>query len=167
MGHLARSPISGDSGSTGIDEDFAARGMGERRRLDPRPQHGCSEPWPMARRLVARMVGENPPDHMPVYVLTSHPHSSIVMKGGTVFHFVNGGIQAALDQAVAADTMHRTVRRQRASPTRTNGAHRSGFSGSVRPEGDTSLPSRSSAIVSRSAEASAAALSPLVRINSR
>jgi hypothetical protein len=37
-----------------------------------------------------------------VYVLTSHLRGSIVMKGGTVFHFVTDGIQAALDQAFAA-----------------------------------------------------------------
>ena len=46
--------------------------------------------------------GDDPPYHTPVYVLTSHPRPSIVMKGGTVFHFVTGGIQAALDQAFAA-----------------------------------------------------------------
>ena len=43
--------------------------------------------------------GDEPPYHVPVFVLTHHPRESIAMKGGTVFHFVTGGIQAALEQA--------------------------------------------------------------------
>src|SRR6185295_8776007 len=34
--------------------------------------------------------------------LTHHPRPSLEMKGGTVFHFVTGGIHAALDRAMAA-----------------------------------------------------------------
>jgi dihydrofolate reductase len=37
-----------------------------------------------------------------VFVLTSYPREPLVMKGGTVFHFVTGGIHAALEQAAAA-----------------------------------------------------------------
>ena len=89
-------------GSTGIDEDFAARGfekvgawiMGRNMFTSSRgpwPDDGWRGWW-----------GKNPPYHVPVYVLTSHPRDPIVMEGGTVFHFVTGGIQAALDQAFAA-----------------------------------------------------------------
>lgn len=46
--------------------------------------------------------GEEPPYHAPVFVLTHHPRESVVMKGGTTFHFVTGGIEAALDRARAA-----------------------------------------------------------------
>jgi dihydrofolate reductase len=43
--------------------------------------------------------GENPPYHVPVFVLTHHPRESLEMEGGTVFHFVTDGIEAALERA--------------------------------------------------------------------
>jgi len=43
--------------------------------------------------------GPNPPYHAPVYVLTHHAHAPIEMEGGTVFHFVTEGPEAALAQA--------------------------------------------------------------------
>ena len=43
--------------------------------------------------------GEEPPYHVPVFVLTHHPRPPLAMKGGTVFHFVTEGIHAALEQA--------------------------------------------------------------------
>jgi dihydrofolate reductase len=43
--------------------------------------------------------GEEPPYHSPVFVLTHHARDPIEMKGGTTFHFVTGGLQAALEQA--------------------------------------------------------------------
>ena len=46
--------------------------------------------------------GEEPPYHVPAFVLTHHARAPITMKGGTVFHFVTEGIQAALEQARAA-----------------------------------------------------------------
>jgi dihydrofolate reductase len=46
--------------------------------------------------------GDNPPYHAPTFVLTHHPRDPIVMEGGTTFHFVTDGIEAALDQARAA-----------------------------------------------------------------
>jgi dihydrofolate reductase len=46
--------------------------------------------------------GEEPPYHAPVFVLTHYPRASITMAGGTVFHFVTGGIVEALEQARAA-----------------------------------------------------------------
>jgi dihydrofolate reductase len=46
--------------------------------------------------------GDNPPYHAPTFVLTHHPRASIVMEGGTTFHFVTEGIEAALDEARAA-----------------------------------------------------------------
>jgi dihydrofolate reductase len=91
-----------DGGSTGIDEDFAARGFAN------------LGAWIMGRNMFAPSRGpwrddswrgwwgKNPPYHAPTYVLTSHPRESIVMEGGTVFHFVTDGIQSALEQAFAA-----------------------------------------------------------------
>ncbi len=46
--------------------------------------------------------GENPPYHAPVFVLTHYPHDPIEMDGGTIFHFVTTGFDAALEQAKAA-----------------------------------------------------------------
>ncbi|MDB5856952.1 MAG: dihydrofolate reductase [Ramlibacter sp.] len=43
--------------------------------------------------------GDSPPYHVPTFVLTHHPRESITMKGGTVFHFVTGGIHEALERA--------------------------------------------------------------------
>jgi dihydrofolate reductase len=46
--------------------------------------------------------GDEPPYHVPAFVLTHHPRAPIPMKGGTTFHFVTDGIRSALDQAKAA-----------------------------------------------------------------
>jgi dihydrofolate reductase len=46
--------------------------------------------------------GEDPPYHVPVYVLTHHERAPLPMQGGTTFHFVTGGIESALEQARAA-----------------------------------------------------------------
>src|SRR6476660_18777 len=46
--------------------------------------------------------GDEPPYHVPVFVLTHHARPPLEMEGGTVFHFVTGGIEAALDQARSA-----------------------------------------------------------------
>ncbi|MGB8578695.1 MAG: dihydrofolate reductase family protein, partial [Pseudolabrys sp.] len=46
--------------------------------------------------------GPNPPYHVPVFVLTHHPRPPITMEGGTTFHFVADGIEAALRAARAA-----------------------------------------------------------------
>ncbi len=43
--------------------------------------------------------GEDPPYHVPVFVLTNHPHDPIPMEGGTTFHFVTDGIHSALAAA--------------------------------------------------------------------
>jgi dihydrofolate reductase len=46
--------------------------------------------------------GEDPPFHVPVFVLTHHPREPVPMEGGTTFHFVTDGIESALEQARAA-----------------------------------------------------------------
>jgi len=45
--------------------------------------------------------GENPPYHVPVFVLTHRPRPPLAMAGGTTFHFVTDGIASALAQARA------------------------------------------------------------------
>ena len=46
--------------------------------------------------------GDNPPFHVPVFVLTHHERETVVKEGGTSFTFVTDGIESALDQARAA-----------------------------------------------------------------
>jgi dihydrofolate reductase len=46
--------------------------------------------------------GEDPPYHVPVFVLTHHPREPLVMQGGTTFNFVTEGIERALELAKAA-----------------------------------------------------------------
>lgn len=45
--------------------------------------------------------GPNPPYHAPVFVLTHYPRPPLEMEGGTVFHFVTEGPDAALERARA------------------------------------------------------------------
>jgi len=46
--------------------------------------------------------GDDPPYHVPVYVLTHHPREPLPMQGGTTFTFVTSGIGSALEQARSA-----------------------------------------------------------------
>jgi len=88
-----------DGGTTGVDDDFAQRSfenlgawiMG-RNMFGP-----VRGPWPDYDWK--GWWGANPPYHVPVFVLTHHPRPPLQMEGGTIFHFVTQGIQAALDQA--------------------------------------------------------------------
>jgi dihydrofolate reductase len=46
--------------------------------------------------------GDDPPFHVPVFVLTHHPRDTVSKDGGTTFAFVTEGIEAALEEARAA-----------------------------------------------------------------
>ena len=46
--------------------------------------------------------GEEPPYHAPVFVLTHHERAPVEMAGGTTFHFVTDGFDAAYARAVEA-----------------------------------------------------------------
>ena len=46
--------------------------------------------------------GDNPPYHMPVFVVTHQARERLVKEGGTTFTFVTDGIESALQQAKAA-----------------------------------------------------------------
>ncbi|WP_407351157.1 dihydrofolate reductase family protein [Luteimonas sp. R10] len=45
--------------------------------------------------------GPEPPYHAPVFVLTHYPRAPVAMAGGTTFHFVTDGIEAAVARARA------------------------------------------------------------------
>ncbi len=90
---------AGETGTTGVDEEFAAAGF---------ENLGA---WIMGRNMFGPIRGEwpddswrgwwgkNPPYHVPVFVLTHHARAPLEMEGGTVFHFVTDGIEAALARA--------------------------------------------------------------------
>src|SRR5215217_6921499 len=89
-------------GSTGVDEEFAAAGFANvgawilgRNMFGP-----VRGPWP--DDTWNGWWGASPPYHVPVFVLTHHARPPLEMEGGTVFHFVTEGIEAALDQARVA-----------------------------------------------------------------
>jgi dihydrofolate reductase len=91
-----------EAGTTGIDEDFAARSFENvgawilgRNMFGP-----VRGPWP--DESWKGWWGDTPPYHVPVFVLTHHKRASITMSGGTVFHFVTAGIEAALHHATEA-----------------------------------------------------------------
>ena len=90
-----------DGGDTGIDEDFAARGMaGVGAWILGRNMFGpLRGPWP--DETWRGWWGKNPPYHAPVFVLTHHKRPPAEMEGGTVFHFVTDGIHEALERARA------------------------------------------------------------------
>jgi dihydrofolate reductase len=88
-----------DGGTTGVDDDIAARGF---------TNIGA---WIMGRNMFGPIRGawpddewkgwwgEEPPYHVPVFVLSHHPRPSIAMAGGTTFHFITDGIENALKRA--------------------------------------------------------------------
>jgi dihydrofolate reductase len=94
--------FGGGKGTKGVDDDFASRGMAN------------AGAWILGRNMFSPMRGpwqdetlkgwwcENPPYHVPAFVLTHHARPSIEMAGGTTFHFVTGGHREALRLAQEA-----------------------------------------------------------------
>jgi dihydrofolate reductase len=94
-----RKVLGGEDGTTGIDDDFAARGFDNigawilgRNMFGP-----IRGPWPDLEWK--GWWGDTPPYHVPVFVLTHHERPSLEMEGDTTFHFVTGGIHEALERA--------------------------------------------------------------------
>lgn len=88
-----------EGGTTGIDDEFAARSFENvgawilgRNMFGP-----VRGPWP--DDTWKGWWGDTPPYHVPVFVLTHHPRPSLLMQGGTTFHFVTDGIHAAFARA--------------------------------------------------------------------
>ncbi len=91
-----------DDGETGIDNGIAEQGFtGIGAWILGRNMFGpVRGPWP--DESWRGWWGDEPPYHVPVFVLTHYPRPPLTMAGGTVFHFFTGGIQAAFEQATAA-----------------------------------------------------------------
>jgi dihydrofolate reductase len=92
--------MHGESGGeTGVDHRMAEQGFANigawilgRNMFGP-----VRGPWP--DDTWKGWWGDEPPYHVPVFVLTHHPREPLAMRGGTTFHFVTGGIHVALDAA--------------------------------------------------------------------
>ncbi len=90
----------GQSGGTkGIDNDFALQSFEDvgawilgRNMFGPVRGPWIDDSW-------KGWWGDNPPYHTPVFVLTHHARPSLTMEGGTIFHFVTDGVEAALKRA--------------------------------------------------------------------
>src|SRR5438270_12709545 len=93
---FAQTHATEGAGEEGLDDEFIKRGdagigatiMG-RNMFGPIRGEWENENW-------KGWWGDDPPFHHPVFVLTHHPRPSFEMQGGTTFHFVPAGIQAAL-----------------------------------------------------------------------
>jgi len=88
-------------GETGVDNEIAEQGFASmgawilgRNMFGP-----VRGPWPDENWK--GWWGDEPPYHVPVFVLTHHARAPLTMQGGTIFHFVTGGIHEAL--ALARD----------------------------------------------------------------
>ena len=96
---LWRSMIGQGEGETGVDNRVAEQGF-----------DGIGA-WILGRNMFGPVRGgwgdlswrgwwgEEPPYRCPVFVLTHHPRESLAMQGGTVFHFVTNGFEAAYRRA--------------------------------------------------------------------
>ena len=92
----------GKDGTTGLDDTYASKSFENvgawilgRNMFGPVRGEWPDESW-------KGWWGENPPYHVPVFVLTHHPRKPIKMEGDTTFHFVTEGYEAALKQAKEA-----------------------------------------------------------------
>jgi dihydrofolate reductase len=90
---------NGSEGTTGLDDVYAQRGAENigawilgRNMFGPIRGAWLDDSW-------KGWWGDNPPYHVPVFVLTHHPRKSLKMEGDTTFHFVTEGCEAALRQA--------------------------------------------------------------------
>jgi dihydrofolate reductase len=97
-----RAMHGGEGGSTGVDEEFAARSFENvgawilgRNMFGPVRGSWGDESW-------KGWWGDTPPYHVPVFVLTHYERPPLEMKGGTTFYFVTEGIEEAAKRAAAA-----------------------------------------------------------------
>jgi dihydrofolate reductase len=97
-----RTMFGQEGGADGVDEAFAQRGFRNigawvlgRNMFGP-----VRGPWP--DEAWRGWWGDEPPYHVPVFVLTHHARPPLEMAGDNVFHFVTGGLSEAINRARAA-----------------------------------------------------------------
>lgn len=91
-----RQMLGKEDGETGPDDSFGRRAMEGfgafilgRNMFAPSRGEWPDDQW-------KGWWGDNPPYHAPTFILTHYPRPPIEMLGGTIFHFVTGGIEEAL-----------------------------------------------------------------------
>lgn len=91
-----------NEGTTGIDNQFAERSFENvgawilgRNMFGPIRGEWLNDDW-------KGWWGDNPPYHVPIFVLTHHKREPLRMAGDNTFYFVTDGIESALQQAKAA-----------------------------------------------------------------
>jgi len=91
-----------EGGETGLDDEHAARGTANvgatimgRNMFGPVRGPWGEEPW-------RGWWGDEPPFGTPMFVLTHHARESLATDGGTTFHFVTDGVEAAFERALEA-----------------------------------------------------------------
>ena len=97
-----RAMHGGEGGGTGIDDEFAVRSFENvgawilgRNMFGPVRGSWGDESW-------KGWWGDEPPYHVPVFVLTHYERPPLKMKGGTTFYFVTEGIEEAAKRAAEA-----------------------------------------------------------------
>jgi len=97
-----RSMHGQEGGETGVDNRMAEQGFDNigawilgRNMFGP-----VRGPWPDEQWK--GWWGDEPPYHVPAFVLTHYARPTLRMAGGTDFHFVTDGIESALERARAA-----------------------------------------------------------------
>jgi dihydrofolate reductase len=90
---------SQNGGTRGVDNDFALQSFENvgawilgRNMFGPVRGPWKDDSW-------RGWWGNNPPYHVPVFVLTHHARPALTMEGGTVFQFVTDGLESALERA--------------------------------------------------------------------
>ena len=98
-----REPHGLDGGETNADDDVVAESLGTTGAtlMGRRMFSGGDGPWEDDPNADG-WWGDEPPFHMPVFILTHHARETVTKHGGTTFTFVTEGIEAALEQARAA-----------------------------------------------------------------
>lgn len=91
-----------NSGSTGVDNQFAAMGFDNvgasvmgRNMFGPLRGEWQDDTW-------KGWWGPNPPFHTPVFVMSHYPRPPLVMEGGTVFEFITGDLAEVVTKAKVA-----------------------------------------------------------------
>lgn len=97
--HTFQAMHGSGGGTTDVNDEFARRGFENvgawilgRNMFGPIRGAWRDDQW-------KGWWGEEPPYHVPVFVLTHHARAPLAMAGGTTFYFVTDGIEAALQRA--------------------------------------------------------------------
>jgi len=96
---MFKNMVNQEGGAEGTDNDFSEKSLENngawilgRNMFGPIRGPWLNDDW-------KGWWGDNPTYHCPVFVLTNHARKSLVMEGGTIFHFITDGIESALEKA--------------------------------------------------------------------